>query len=63
MLASDKLKSVSESYYVYKYDNGYMIEISGRDLNDEWETSKIVASSFDEVIEILKDIDAMPRVS
>jgi len=59
--ASEKLKKVDESYTINKYDNGYMIEVSGRDENDDWATAKIIALSFDEVIEIIEDVDTLPR--
>ena len=59
--ASEKLKKVDESYTINKYDNGYMIEVSGRDENDDWATTKIIALSFDEVIEIIEDVDTLPR--
>ena len=59
--ASEKWKKVDESYTINKYDNGYMIEVSGRDENDDWATTKIIALSFDEVIEIIEDVDTLPR--
>lgn len=59
--ASDKLAKVDESYTVYKYDNGYMVEVSGRDSSDEWATVKIIASSLDEVLQIIEDVDTLPR--
>ena len=59
--ASEKLKKVDESYTINKYDNGYMIEVSGRDENDDWATTKIIASTFDEVITIIEDVDTLPR--
>lgn len=59
--ASEKLKKVDESYTIYKYDNGYMIEVHGRDENDDWATTKIIASTFDEVITIIEDVDTLPR--
>lgn len=59
--ASDKLKAVNESYTIHKYDNGYMVEVTGRDETDDWATVKIIASSFDEVIELIEDVDTIPR--
>jgi len=58
---SDKLTKVEESLTLYKYDNGYMIEVSGRDADDEWVVSKIIVSSLDEVFEIIKNVDSLPR--
>jgi len=58
---SDKLTKVNESYTINMYDNGYMVEVGGRDSEDEWKTSKIICNTLDEVIDIVHQIDAMPR--
>ena len=43
------------------YDNGYMVEVGGRNEEDNWITSKIICSSLDEVIELVKEAAEMPR--
>jgi len=58
---SDKLTKVNESYTINMYDNGYMVEVGGRDSEDEWKTSKIICNTLKEVIDIVHQIDAMPR--
>lgn len=58
---SDKLKAVDDSLTLFKYDNGYMVEVCGRNSNDEWSTAKIVASSLEDVFLIIKDVDSLPR--
>mgnify|MGYP003339183406 len=58
---SDKLSKADESFTIYKYDNGYMVEVSGRDNNDDWSTAKILVTSLEEVFEIIKDVDSLPR--
>lgn len=58
---SDKLNKADESLTVYKYDNGYMVEVGGRDKNDEWATAKILVSSLEEVFEVIKDANSIPR--
>ena len=40
MKLSDKLSKVSDSLTLNMYDNGFMVEISGKDLNDEWSSAK-----------------------
>jgi len=37
----NKLAKVNESFTVYRYDNGFMIEVSGRDRNNYYKTTKI----------------------
>jgi hypothetical protein len=58
---ADKLNKVNESFTVYMYDNGYMVEVGGRNEEDNWITSKIICSSLDEVIELVKEAAEMPR--
>ena len=58
---SDKLAKVNDNYTVNIYDNGFMIEVSGRDHDDEWNTTKIIVSSVDELVELVKEVSALPR--
>jgi hypothetical protein len=58
---ADKLTKVNESFTINMYDNGYMVEVGGRDAEDEWKTSKIICNTLDEVIDIVREVDAMPR--
>ena len=58
---ADKLTKVNESFTINMYDNGYMVEVGGRDEEDDWKTSKIICATLDEVIDIVREVDAMPR--
>jgi len=58
---SDKLTKVNESFTINMYDNGYMVEVGGRDSEDEWKTSKVICNTLEEVIDIVRQVDAMPR--
>jgi len=40
-----KLDKVNESFTVNRYDNGFMIEVSGRDKNNDWVTRQILCNS------------------
>ena len=57
----DKLEKVSENYTINMYDNGFMVEVSGRDSDDEWATTKILCSTFDQVVETIKEIPTLKR--
>jgi ketol-acid reductoisomerase len=59
---SDKLTKVNESFTVNMYDNGYMIEVGGRDEEDEWKTAKIMVSTVDQLIELIKEATTITRV-
>lgn len=61
MKFSDRLKKVNEGFNVYMYDNGYMVELSGKDKKDNYSTVKIICSTSDELIALIKEITSMER--
>lgn len=61
MKVSDKLAKVDESFTVSMYDNGFMVEVSGRDSDDEWASAKILCSTFEQVVETIKEIPTLKR--
>lgn len=56
-----KLVKADESLQVYFYDNGFMVEVGGRDRNDDWATAKVLCSTLDEVNEVVALVAGMPR--
>lgn len=58
---SDKLAKVNDSFTVYMYDNGYMVEIGGRTENEDWATAKILVNSIEELTELIKEAGEMER--
>lgn len=56
-----KLNQVNENFTVNMYDNGYMVEVGGRDKKGEYKTSKLMLNSADELIEVIKEITSMER--
>lgn len=60
---SDKLVKVGESFTVNMYDNGFMVEITGRDKKEDWKTTKIMVSSIDELVSLIKEAAEMERDS
>ena len=61
MKLNDKLAKVNDNFTVYMYDNGYMVEISGRTENEEWATAKILCNTFEELTEIIKEASETER--
>lgn len=55
MAKLDKLAKVNESITLNRYDNGWMIEIGGRDKNEDWKTTKTMCNTEDEVIVVIKE--------
>jgi hypothetical protein len=58
---SDKLAKVNDNYTINMYDNGFMIEVGGRDSEDDWKTAKIIVSSVDELVALVKEVAELPR--
>lgn len=54
-----KLHKVSESITVNRYDNGWMIEVSGRDKKEDWKTAKIMCNTEKELIEVVQEWNSM----
>jgi hypothetical protein len=61
MKLSDKLKKCGDSLTVNMYDNGYMVEVSGRDSQDEWKSAKIMCQTLDQVNAVIVEAASMPR--
>ena len=59
----DKLNKVNESFTVNMYDNGYMIEVGGRNSDNDWITAKIMVASIDELVVLIKEVADMERDS
>ena len=61
MKIGDKLAKVNEKMTINMYDNGFMIEVGGRDSEDDWNTAKIIVSSVDELVALVKEVAELPR--
>ena len=61
MKLSDKLKKCSDSLTVNMYDNGYMVEVSGRDSEDDWKSVKLNCKDLTEVQKVLEEVNSLPR--
>jgi hypothetical protein len=46
---TNKIKKRDESFEIYTYDNGYLIQVGGRNEEDEWATAKVFVNSIAEV--------------
>lgn len=58
----DNLTKVDMSFTVNMYDNGFMVEVNGRDAADDWAVSRTVANTPAEVLELIETILSMPKV-
>ena len=58
---SDKLGKVNDSFTVYMYDNGFMLEIAGNDHKEDWANSKIVCTSMADLVELIQEASELER--
>jgi hypothetical protein len=58
---SDKLIKVNESFTVYMYDNAYMIEVSGRDCENEYKTVKLMVPTLEQLQALIKETTEMEK--
>jgi hypothetical protein len=50
-----KLAKVNESITINRYDNGFMVEVSGKDSEDDWKTAKVLCASEEEMLAVVKE--------
>lgn len=51
----NKLAKVNENISIYRYDNGWMVEIGGRDDENDWKTTKTLCNTEEEVLSLVKE--------
>ena len=61
MSVANKLTKADDSFNVTIADNGFMIDISGRDAEDEWSGAKVICNSVEELHAAISEILALPR--
>ena len=60
---SDKLVKVNENFSVNMYDNGYMIEVSGRNKKGDYTTAKIMCANVEQLAALVQEACTMERDS
>jgi hypothetical protein len=58
---ADKLSKVDYSFTVSMYDYGFMFEISGRDLNDDWSSVKLICENMSQLSDLIQEAATMTR--
>jgi len=58
---SDKLTQVNDSFTITMYDNGFLVDISGKREDDDWRTAKIMVPTVEQLLELVKEAVEMPR--
>jgi len=55
MAKLNKLVKVNENISLNRYDNGFMIEVGGRDKENDWKNAKIMCATEEELIAVIKE--------
>jgi hypothetical protein len=59
MAKLSKLAKVNESITINRYDNGFMVEVGGRDEESDWKTAKVLCNTEDEMLAVIKEWNTM----
>jgi hypothetical protein len=59
MAKLNKLTKVNDSITVNRYDNGWMVEVGGRNSEDDWKNCKILCNTEEELIALVKEYNTM----
>ena len=54
-----KLDKVNESITINRYDNGFMVEVGGRDKENDWKSAKILCNTESEMLDVVKEWNSM----
>ena len=59
MAKLNKLVKVNESITLNRYDNGFMVEVGGRDNENDWKTAKILCNTEEEMMAVVREWNTM----
>lgn len=55
----NKLNKVNDAFTINRYDNGWMVEVGGRDKKNDWKNCKIVCNTEEELIALIKEYNTL----
>jgi len=50
-----KLTKVNESITIYRYDNGFMVEVGGRDDENDWKSAKVLCATEADMMAVVQE--------
>jgi len=59
----DKLTKVNDSFTVNMYDNGFMLEVGGRNKKGDYTNAKIMCSNVEQLQALVQEASTMERDS
>ena len=54
-----KLAKVNESMTINRYDNGWIVEVGGRDDESDWKNCKILCNTEEEMLAVVQEWNTM----
>jgi len=54
-----KLDKVNESITINRYDNGFLVEVGGRDKENDWKSAKILCNTEAEMLDVINEWNSM----
>jgi hypothetical protein len=54
-----KLAKVNESITLNRYDNGWMVEVGGRNEDEDWKTAKVMCNTEEELLGVIQEWNTM----
>jgi hypothetical protein len=60
---SDKLVKVNDNFSVHMYDNGFMVEVGGRNKKTDYVSARILCNTLEEVQALVAEACVMERDS
>ena len=58
---SDKLIKVNDNFSVHMYDNGFMVEVGGRNKKSDYVSARILCKTLEEVQALVAEACVMER--
>jgi len=58
---SDKLTKVNDNFSVHMYDNGFMVEVGGRNKKSDYVSARILCNTLEEVQALVAEACVMER--
>ncbi len=58
---SDKLTKVNQNFSINMYDNGFMVEVGGRNKKGDYVNAKLLCSTLEEVQALVAEACTMER--
>ena len=55
----NKLTKVNDSLTINRYDNGWMLEVGGRDKKGDYRNAKILCNTEEELLSLIKEYNAL----